>query len=59
MRERIADALKRSRADYTEIRIEQREATTIAFRGRVLEAFNPVLDTGGIVRCLYRKHGWG
>lgn len=36
MQDRMRDALRRSKADYTEIRIEQREATTVAYRGRSL-----------------------
>lgn len=59
MQDRMRDALRRSKADYTEIRIEQREATTVAYRGRSLETASAVIDTGGIVRCLFRKNGWG
>jgi TldD protein len=59
MQDRMRDALKRSKADYTEIRIEQREATTVAFRARNLESASAVVDSGGIVRCLCRDNGWG
>ena len=59
MRDRMNAALGRSKADYTEMRIEQREATTVAFRGRNLETASAVIDTGGIVRCLCRNNGWG
>ena len=59
MQDRISDALRHSQADYTEIRIEEREATTVAYRGRDLETANAVIDTGGIVRCLCRAGGWG
>ena len=59
MRDRIEAALRSSKADYTEIRIEEREATTIAFRGKDLETASAVIDAGGIVRCLCRDHGWG
>ena len=59
MRQRMVDALKASRADYTEIRLEEREATTVAYRGQDLETANAVIDTGGIVRCLCRDSGWG
>jgi TldD protein len=55
----MTDALKTSKADYTEIRIEVRESSTVAYRGRDLETANAVLDTGGIVRCLCRDCGWG
>ena len=37
MRDRIRAALKSSKADYTEIRIQEREATTVAYRGKDLE----------------------
>ncbi len=59
MHDRVKDALKSSRADYTEIRLEQREATTIAYRGKDLETASAVIDGGGIVRCLCRDGGWG
>ncbi len=59
MRERMEAALKSSKADYTEIRSEARDATTIAFRGKELETANAVIDLGGIVRCLCKDGGWG
>jgi TldD protein len=59
MMEHIQDALASSQADYTEIRIEEREATSIAYRGKDLEAASAVIDAGGIVRCLCRDGGWG
>ncbi len=59
MRDKIESALRSSKADYTEIRIEQRDATTVAFRGKDLETASAVVDTGGIVRCLCRNNGWG
>lgn len=59
MRDKMEAALKSSKADYTEIRIERRDATTVAFRGRNLETAGAVVDTGGIVRCLCRNNGWG
>jgi TldD protein len=59
MRNKIQEAIKRSRADYTEIRIEEKESTRVSFRGKDLENANAVIDKGGVVRCLIRKHGWG
>jgi TldD protein len=59
MRDRIQEALKHSRADYTEIRLEEKETTRVAFRGKELEVANANLDKGGIVRCLIRDKGWG
>jgi len=59
MQEQIQQALKHSRADYTEIRVEERETTRVSFRGKDLENAGGNLDKGGIVRCLIRDHGWG
>jgi len=59
MREQIEAALARSKADYTEIRLEERESTTVAYRGRDLETAQAVIDAGGIVRAMCRDGGWG
>jgi TldD protein len=59
MRDRIHEALKRSKADYTEIRIEEKETTRVVFRGKELELANANIDRGGIVRCLIKDKGWG
>ncbi|MBN1954037.1 MAG: TldD/PmbA family protein [Anaerolineae bacterium] len=59
MREQIKAALRASKADYTEIRLEQRESTRIVFRGNNLETADVTIDRGGIVRCLVRNGGWG
>jgi TldD protein len=59
MKDRIQEALETSQADYTEIRIQEREATTVAYRGRDLETANAVVDVGSIVRCLCKDGGWG
>jgi len=59
MEDRIKEALASSGADYTEIRLEERQSTRVRFRGRELEAANANLDSGGMVRCLVRDRGWG
>jgi len=59
MRDQIQEALKHSRADYTEIRLEEKETTLVIFRGKELEMANANIDKGGIVRCLIRDKGWG
>ncbi len=59
MRDKIEQAVKRSKADYTEIRIEDKETCRVAFRGRELETANANIDKGGMVRCLIRNKGWG
>jgi TldD protein len=59
MRDRMTAAISSSKADYTEIRIEERESTAVAYRGRNLETASAVIDAGGIVRSLCRDGGWG
>ncbi len=59
MREKIQAALKHSQADYTEIRLEEKESTSVVYQGKNLEQASAVIDAGGIVRCLCRKNGWG
>jgi len=59
MRGQIRDALRASRADYTEIRLEERESTRVMFRGQDLDTASAVIDRGGIVRCLVKSGGWG
>ena len=59
MKEKILAALESSQADYTEIRLEEREATSVIYRGDDLETANGVNDTGGVVRCLVKGGGWG
>jgi TldD protein len=59
MRDRIQEAIKHSKADYTEIRVEEKETTRVVFRGRELETAGANIDKGGIVRCLIKDKGWG
>lgn len=59
MRDQIQEALKSSKADYTEIRIEEKESTRVVFRGKELELANANIDKGGIVRSLIKNKGWG
>ena len=58
-RDRIASALKASRADYTEIRLETRRTTRVVYHGPRLETASAVVNEGGIVRSLIRDRGWG
>jgi TldD protein len=58
MDERIEEALRRSRADFTDIRIEQAWHTRISFEGPHLENLETYFEMGGIVRCLVGG-GWG
>lgn len=59
MKDRVHEALRASRADYTEIRLERTWATAIAFRGSRLEGATTGTEVGGMVRCLNRGKGWG
>ncbi len=68
MRDKIEAALRSSKADYTEIRIEEREATTVAYRGKDLETahrdvlLGKLLDSGAeLVESepgLLREQSW-
>lgn len=59
MKDRLAAALKASRADYTEIRVERTWSSAVVYRGRRLETATVSEDQGGFVRALYRGCGWG
>jgi predicted Zn-dependent protease len=52
MRDQIMKALARSRADYTEVRVEREWRTQVLYRGQELENLEASSDVGGIVRCL-------
>ncbi len=58
IRHQISQALKMQLADYIEIRIEEREASRIQYRGRELEEIGRSTSLGGNVRALV-KGGWG
>ncbi len=59
MLERLLDAIRSSRADYADIRLERSTITSVAWRGRRLEGASTGTDVGGTVRCLNQGHGWG
>ncbi len=59
LRDRLTEALKRSRADYAEVRFERTRASRVAFRGRRLEVASESVDAGGCVRVLFKGRGWG
>ena len=58
MRERIEKALRKSSAEYTEIRIESATSSWANFRGEELDSIGSAKSLGGIVRALVRG-GWG
>ena len=57
MRDRLTEALKKSTADYAEIRFEQEDRTTVAYRGQEVEEVSTEKRSGGIVRACTRG-GW-
>ena len=59
MKDRLAAAVKKSRAGYTEIRVERTWSSAVAFRGRRLETATVSEDQGGFVRALNQGYGWG
>ena len=59
MIDRLAAALRRSRADYVEIRVERTWSTAVTFRGRRLESATASEDQGGFVRALHAGGGSG
>jgi len=59
LRNYLQDAIRGSRADFTEIRLERVWSSAVAYRGTNLEGATTSLDAGGFVRCLNRGYGWG
>lgn len=59
MKDRVREAIKRSRSDYTEIRLERSWGSTVAMRGDRLEGATAGMDEGGCVRALNYGYGWG
>jgi len=59
MRDRLTEALKKSSADYAEVRVESTRATRVVFRGKRLELAGENVDAGGNVRVLFKGRGWG
>lgn len=58
MRNRLQDALRASKAEYTDIRIEDVTTSQIVFQGQELDSIGSSRTVGGIVRALV-KGGWG
>ncbi len=59
MRDRLTEALKRSKADYADVRFERTRSSRVAFRGKRLEVASESADAGGCVRALFEGRGWG
>lgn len=58
MREKLENALKKSDAEYIDIRIEDVTSSWMNFRGKELDNIGSSKSLGGIVRALV-KGGWG
>lgn len=58
MKERMENALRKSDAEYTEVRIEDVTSSWASYRGEDLDGIGSSRTVGGIVRALYRG-GWG
>ena len=58
MRDQLFDALKRSTADYAEIRVSVEDSLDLAFRGPEAERADAMSGRGGVVRAC-TKGGWG
>jgi TldD protein len=59
MRDRLVEALKRSNAEYAEIRVEKTRSSRVVFRGKRLEIAAESVDAGGNVRVMAKGGGWG
>jgi TldD protein len=55
---RIAEALKKYKADYIEARLEESQRSHITYRGQELESVGQSTAVGGNIRALVRG-GWG
>ena len=58
MKDRLFQALKKSSADYAEIRYETEDTASLAFRGKDVEGAGTSSFHGGMVRACTRG-GWG
>ena len=58
MKQQMEEALRRSGADYAEIRIERAQTTEISFRGREIDRISFASSLGGTARAVV-KGGWG
>lgn len=58
MRQEIEEALRGQKADYIEIRVEERQTSHLAYRGKELEDIGRAKSQGGSVRAMV-KGAWG
>jgi TldD protein len=55
----LLDALSRSRAGYSELRLRRVWSSTVLVRDRAVETAASAMDTGGFARCCSSGTGWG
>jgi len=58
MKDKLTEALKKSTADYAEIRVEKLDTTNLSYRGREVESAATSNRVGGIARAC-KNGGWG
>jgi TldD protein len=58
MRDLIAEALDKARADYAEVRLEKVDASGVSYRGEKLDDIGSSRTVGGIARAVVNG-GWG
>lgn len=58
MKDRLFEALKRSTADYAEIRFETNDRNSVGYHGKELDSVHSAKLSGGIVRAC-KNGGWG
>lgn len=58
MKAKIQEILKKSRANFTDIRLEKVFSTLINYKGKELDSISTFNESGGIIRCNVNG-GWG
>ena len=59
MKDRLFEALSRSRAGYTELRVRRIWSTSVLVRDRSVESASTSSEIGGAARCCSPGTGWG
>ncbi len=59
MKEPILDALTRSRAGYSELRLRRIWTSSVLLRDRTVDGAQESMELGGIARCCSSETGWG
>jgi len=59
VKDRLFDAVSRSRAGYTELRLRRVWSTSVLVRGRSVDFASSAVEIGGAARCCSPGTGWG